>query len=484
MSASAALSPGWRSLPALAWLALAAPLPADGQDPPGPAPATADTAGAGAHLPSPGPIRNGADWPAPGDQYRRAYRESLANGELLEAETAAKQLIDHLNATGDTGFRPMADALASLAYAQRGRERFEPAAANYEAAIALLEAGENRLSASLIEPLSALADTYAASGRPDLAASVYRRALHVAQVNEGPHTLRQAELLDAMSQALLDSGDRDAALHAVDAMYRLYTYAFSPRAEEVVPALERKARLLEALGRYDEERTVYRRIANIVADHHGEEDLRLFDTYLALAHTYFHDLDEVYFRSEPTTETGETFLEKALELTERNPQATWRMQAEALLALADYYTLRDVQDKARIHYRRAWELLSAATERLPMRQRELERTVALIAPHLDAVARFGYGKRDETADPADYEEGHVVARYRVNDRGRVTDVEVVAADPPGLEGMETHVVYGLRRLVFRPRHVAGEPVATPGQVFRHDYRYPASGLRARRNAGD
>lgn len=412
--------------------------------------------------------------------YQRHYEEALAQGQYREAEMAAKQIIDGLIDDDRAGHMTRAQALSRLAFAQRQRQLYESALQNYEAAIQLLEMGENRLSASLVAPLHALGDTYMESGQADLAMAVYDQALHIRHVNDGPHTLDQVELLDAMATALVERGDVDGALAAVDRVYYLYARAFAPDGEEVLPALERKAALLNDADRHQQERMVYREIVRIIRNRRGESHLSLLEPYTALGRTYFYDLDKVYFRSEPTTETGETFLKKALELTEENPEATWLMQEQALIELGDYYTVRDIQDKARIHYRRAWNVLSSDNARRAQRQTDLERAVLLVHSPLDPYANFGYRSSNENADAADYKQGYVVARFTVNDRGRVTDVGIADADPAGFDSMEVRVMQAVRDFIYRPRYQRGTPVRTSSQRFRHDYLYLESDLAADR----
>lgn len=401
--------------------------------------------------------------------YRRQYDDALAKGLFGEAETAAKKMLE--TALGGSAGRPLvADGLERLAFAQHQQQLYEPAVQNYAAAIEALRSTGDRLSEKLIAPLRGLGDSYVASGRADLALPVYAEALHIRQVNDGPHTLEQIELLDDIAVALERSGDAEAALDTLDRMFLIYARAFAADSEEVLPVLGRKAGLLNDLDRHQEERAVYREITGIIRNRRGEYDLSLLQPYFALGRTYFHDLDDVYFRSEPTTETGETFLRRALEVTERNPEATWDMQAQALLALGDYYTLRDVQDKARIQYSRAWELLSADADRLDRRRQELGRPVLLLRPPLDAYANFGY-RSDADADPAEYKDGHVVARFTVNDRGRPVDLEILDADPRGFAAMETRVRQAVRGFIFRPRYDAGRATSSPGREFRHEFHY-------------
>ena len=401
--------------------------------------------------------------------WRRQYDDALAKGLFGEAETAAKKMLEAI--VGGGASQPLvAEGLTRLALAQREQQLYDPAVQNYSAAIDLLRGTGNRLREDLIAPLRGLGDTYVASGRADLALPVYEEALHIRHVNDGPHTLEQVGLLDDIAVALERSGSAEAALDTLDRMFFLSARAYASDSEEVLPVLGRKAGLLNGLGRHQEERAVYREITGIIRNRRGEYDLSLLQPYFALGRTYIHDLDDAYFRSEPTTETGETFLRKALEVTERNPAATWAMQAQALIELGDYYTLRDVQDRARIQYGRAWELLSAEADRLGRRRQALGRPVLLLRPPLDASANFGY-RSDADADPAEYKDGHVVARFTVNDRGRPVDLEIVDADPPDFAAMETRVRLAVRGFIFRPRYDAGRPTSTPDHEFRHEFRY-------------
>ena len=401
--------------------------------------------------------------------WRRQYDDALAKGLFGEAEAIAKRMLETLLG-GGAGQPLVADGLARLAFAQRQQQLYEAAVQNYAAAVDLLRSTGDHLSSNLIPPLRGLGDTYVASGRADMALPVYEQALHIRHVNDGPHTLEQVELLDDIAVALERSGGAEAALVALDRMFSLYARAYAADSEEVLPVLGRKAGLLNALDRHQEERAVYREITTIIRSRRGEYDLSLLQPYSALGRTYFHDLDDAYFRSEPTTETGETFLRKALEVTERNAAATWAMQTQALIELGDYYTLRDVQDRARIQYGRAWELLSADADRLDRRRRELGQPIMLLRPPLDASANFGY-RSDANAEPAEYKDGHVVARFTVNERGRAVDLEIVDADPRNFSAMETRVRQAVRGFIFRPRYDAGRPASTPGHEFRHEFRY-------------
>jgi len=399
------------------------------------------------------------------------YGEALDMQQYREAETAAKQRIEFLIDAEGSAESLMADALSDLALVQRLSEQYDAALQNYLAAIRVVEQSENMLSEKLIELLRGLGDTYMASGHADLALSAYDRALHVQHVNDGPHNLGQVEILDAMAVAEAEAGNPDAALGMIDRMFVLHARQYATDSEEMLPVLTRRAELLNSLGRHGDERLVYLDIVRIIEGHRGEADVSLIEPYTALGRTYLHEVDEVIFRSEPTSQTGETYLKKAVDVARKSPDADWLMQEQALIELGDYYTILDVQDKARQNYRAAWKLLSSDSGRLEQRGKDLEMPMPLLRPSLDRHANFGYRGGAEDPDPSALIEGYIVAQFTVNDRGRVTDISILESDPPDFTEMETRMHRTLRESVFRPRYENGNPTRTERLQFRHDFLY-------------
>ena len=398
------------------------------------------------------------------------YEGSIASHQYQEAQVAAKRRIEYLLRDEDPPGSLMAAALEDLAFAQRLSESFEAAIQNYSAAIDLLARGNSMLSGRLIDPLRGLGDTYMASAQPHLALPVYERALHLNHVNEGPHNLGQLDILDTMMAAEEEAGRPDSALGVVDRMSALYARHFGTGSEEMLPVLARRAALQNRLGQHQGERLTYLDVVRIIQEHRGESDVSLIEPYSAIGRTYLHEVGDVVFRSEPTGQTGETFLKKALDVARKNPDAGGLIQAELLIQLADYYTVMNAHDKARRRYRSAWNILSA-NGRLDERRNDLETTVPIVRPKLDRYANFGYrSAADASADTA-YDEGYIVASFTVNERGRVTDIEVVEGDPADFGAMQTRVQRTLRESVFRPRYEDGDPVRTEGQLFRHDFLY-------------
>ena len=68
-----------------------------------------------------------------------------------------------------------------------------------------------------------------------------------------------------------------------------------------------------------------------------------------------------------------------------------------------------------------------------------------------------------------YAWGSITLRFALSAQGRAERIQIVVADPPGL--MDARYVQRLREAIFRPRLLAGEPVATRRLRYFHEFRY-------------
>ena len=398
------------------------------------------------------------------------YRAAIEDMQYEEAETAAKRRIEHLLQAGTSSGYVMADALIDLAFAQREGRQYEAAIQNYLGAIGILEETDDMLSHRLVAPLRGIGDSHVASGNADLAVPLYERALHVSHVNAGPHNFQQVELLDAMIEAEVKVGRPDAALALADRISLLYARRYAADSEEMLPALWRRAGLLKDMGRYKDERLVYLDVVRIIEKHHGRDSVDLVRPYTMLGRTYLQEVDQVIFRSEPTAQTGETYLKRAVEIARKN-NVDVRTRFERLIDLADYYTILNVQDKARRHYREAWSLLSENEEDMAVRSDAFNTMAPLVQPKLDGHANFGYRSGGDDPDEPAQASGFMLAQFTINERGRVTDIEIIEADPPEFPEMATRITRTLRESVYRPRYENGDPVKKRKQRMRHDFTY-------------
>ncbi|NIV17121.1 MAG: tetratricopeptide repeat protein [Woeseiaceae bacterium] len=413
------------------------------------------------------------------------FKMLVEQGSLDEADTVAKRIIEIAIRAKGPQSNEMAKALTNLAIVQHRSNEFEAAQQNYQSAIEIIEENEDRLNVQLVNPLKGLAAAQLESGRPDLATATYGRAVHVTHVNEGPHNLMQVNLLEDLAEVKLRMGDLDSARDVQETIYALNARAHRNDALGLIPALMKRAEWQHRAGLIFDERATYRRVIRIIQQRLGKEDLALVEPLIRLGRSFFFvDLsgDTSYMNS--TATSGEIYFKQALRISKENPDTTWRIIADATLALGDYYMYEGNSQRARHVYDEAWELLSTPeyrAEKLNFRSSELESSVVL---RRLPVAQY-VGESDPRAgatpdDPA--QKGTVSVTYGISPQGRTGNVQIIEAIPPEFVAMQQSVGREVRRRLYRPRFQDGEPIETTGHVSVHTYWYKQSDLDAAREA--
>jgi tetratricopeptide (TPR) repeat protein len=363
-----------------------------------------------------------------------------------------------------------ARALQNLAVAQQVQGSHESAIQNYQAALNLIASEEDNLSPALILPLRGLAMVHLDSGRSDEAFATFDRAMHVSNVNYGPHSLKQLPILNSKLQIHLEQDDPAAALDALDRMYMLYTRKYSRDSEELLPALYQKAKTYEQLNMRGEAYRAWRHIRAIKRELYAENDVALIEPNIKMAAISVHILHESVYRA-VTTSIAEKHLKKALWIAENNPDSGWEAKRDCLLALADYYTLFNLRGRAHRYYVATWELLSSDDHYLVARAESFASPVPLSQSLPDPYTDFEYNPDREKLTQDDYLEGEMVMEFTINDRGRTEDHRVVGANPPNFSRMEYRVRKAVKDFVYRPRYVDGVAANTGDQQYRIKYFY-------------
>jgi tetratricopeptide (TPR) repeat protein len=419
--------------------------------------------------------------PASANQQQRdefaAYAEALANEAFSEAEIAAKQMVEHVDADAADAVVARARALHNLAIAQQYKGSHASAMQNYSTALELTASEDDRLSPSLILPLRGLASAYLETGRPDDALATYERALHVSNVNYGPHSFRQVPVLQSQMQFYLDLEDPASALTVLERITMLYAREYAWNSAEMLPALYQEAELYDQLDMYESARKTWRHILNIQKEHLAENDLALIEPNIRIAKYYVRILHGDSFRYVASS-PAEKHLEQALWIAENSPGSNWEVRKDCLLSLADFYTVFDLKGRARRYYTAAWELLSSADEYLAARAENLEQPVPLLQPQPDPYANFEYRSDRDSVAPEDYLVGEVLMAFTVTDEGRTTDHRFVEANPPGFAHMERRVRNAVKGFVYRPRYEHGQAAETADQYYRARYYYLPSDYEA------
>jgi hypothetical protein len=411
--------------------------------------------------------------PSPGAESRLqvdSLRAAIRNGSLDEAEIVAKQAVERASTEGSSA-AGRAQALQNLAAVQYLRKDLAPAIRNYRAAVDAIVAREDHLSADLVLPLQALAIAYDADERPVEAFDTLTRALHVSNVNFGPHSLQQVPIIESIMDMHYAHGDDESGNDALDRITMIYTRRFGREADELLPVLRRRAAEFRRQHSLFEERREWRHMLDVIRHTRGEDDLAMIEPLTGLAENFMAEMTHMVFRARPTGPTAEYYFLQAQAIADGNPDSDAMTRVKCMLALGDYYTRIDMPARARNWYGQAWALMSGNDALLAERADLMERPNALYAPAPARYANFGYDLDARDVRDSDYAKGHIVVTYSVDDRGRARDIEIIEAEPPDFGRMETHVTATLKNYVYRPRYRGGSPRAVKNLRFRHDFLY-------------
>ncbi len=402
------------------------------------------------------------------------YRDAMNDGMYGEADTLAKQIVELAIEMHGLDSDVTARAITNLAIAQHGAEDYAAAQLNFIAAIEIIERISDRLNEDLINPLKGLAATELAQGKPMLAAETYQRAMHISHVNFGPHNTEQLEVLESLAETYKSAGEFDEAQDMLQRIFALQVRNFTGNAEEMVPALLHQARWMHRLRLYDRERHTWRRAIAIIEQQRGKDHLSLIQPLIGLGNSYLYvNLNEPDYYHPAAIGSGEIYLKRAVRIAENNPDADWKLRAETLIELGDYYLLTEKTNRALRRYRDAWNILSTDESRHAERERLLQSlpVVQDIAP----PKVYGLDTDIAGARRDGYETGHLEYRYTLSARGRATRVELIEIEPPGVDEMIRKVNRDLRYFVRRPKMVDGNIEETPDMIYRHEFYYrPAS----------
>ena len=410
------------------------------------------------------------------ERYFELYKAAMENEAYLEADALAKQVVELSIRLFGVNSLDSARALTNLGIAQHQNEQYDLAITNYEAAIDIIERTEDRLNGNLVNPLKGLGAAQLASGRPVEAAETFQRAVHITHVNEGPHNLDQVQVLESLAETYLAVGKLDEAETLTEIIFGLEARDKDLESLAILPVLEKQAYWQHRLQLFDKERYTWRKVIDIIEDQSGNDDLRLIRPLTGLGKSYLYvgSTDAAYYQPTAIT-SGEVYLKRAVRIAEDNPEATWEMKEDTLLALGDFYILSGQASRARRVYEDAWSLLSADDERLANRHEHLEKLVVLQDIHPPKYVGIDGEVRAQLPGD-DYEQGKVVFDYSVSTRGFTSDVVLVEAEPAAFEDMQRTVQNNLRTLIYRPRLVEGQAVATDGLTYTHKFFYRQSDL--------
>lgn len=415
------------------------------------------------------------------DNSRENYERALNNGLFDEAAVAAKSRLDQAIRSGQGRELSAAELLDDLAEAQRLMGAYDSALQNYELAVDIVVTERDMLDIALTEPLLGIGKTYLEIGRADLALDYLQRALHVRTVNDGPHSIEQAETLEVLADSYRSLGKPRKAADAADRLYLLYSRKFSANSMQLVPILLKQGHILGDISDWRRQRKAYNDALKIIETADGKSSVHSIRPLLSLGNSHSREYFNQFIQAENEEDlpdknllaNAEIFYESAFDLVPNVADEDWRIAQDALLTIGDFYTMTDEQSRARVLYRSAWNLLSADDEKLLQRRINLEQVTPLLQPEPDLNVALP-PKADPETKSAKYQTGFIVSQFTVTRRGKLADLGLLEISPERNEVIEAEVREALNRFIYRPRFVLGAPVDTTGERIRYEFPYARS----------
>ena len=393
------------------------------------------------------------------------YQQSLDAGLYGEAADTQKRYIGTLLSDPRYDRVEWGRVLDRLADAQLLDDDHRSASENFELAVEVLENETNRLDGVLIEPLIGLARAQTGTGAYGEAIRTYKRAIHVQQVNNGPHAFGQAIVLDEMSKVAFDMGDYDSANRYKLAYASVYRQNYDDDYLKQVDALLSQARMFASTGKLLDAQYSYRRIIADIEDADGGKSLALLPAIYQ-----FVDLLQNHTIADGIngSDKARRFLRRAVYIAERHPEATAMHRAEAYLAYADHLSVNSADDVSALrYYRQAWAELSSDATLLEVRNEHFAKPVLLnpipynSSPVMRKVLRLSTSSNDEISLT------RLAASFDIDTRGSARNISIVEGDPTGY--MDPILLRHVEMFVFRPRFVDSEPVAYIDQIYVIEY---------------
>jgi tetratricopeptide (TPR) repeat protein len=378
--------------------------------------------------------------------YLRSARNALIDAlDFQGALGPARELVSRPGAAGDSA---LPRDLATLARVEAELGDFEGAERDYLKSIDLVEHAEGEFSISLMDAYQGLGRSYIKNRRYPEAVTALDQARHISQRNLGLFNVTQTPLIDDLTTAYLGLGDTVTAQRLQQERLDNAVRRFGENDPKTIPFRYQLASYYDESRLRSAARTEYEKILALVEQQSGENDAALLRPLRELLRIdlLLGDRDVAWTRIN--------------DILARGTEIDAREHGLALAALGDWSTAKDDPLTAKGYYAEAYRLLEQVSGESPT-------SVFAVPEMLDFIAPLTGVDRGERTRP--YAWGAIELAFDVSADGRASNVSVVNATPAGL--VEEVFSRRIRETHFRPRIVAGEPVATAGVHSTHYFRY-------------
>jgi tetratricopeptide (TPR) repeat protein len=379
----------------------------------------------------------------------RRYRDAMIDSrDFSAALKPATEAVAMQTKTHDADYPT---DLTTLARVQAELGQLDKAEMNYLAAIAAVEAAGGEFSLDLLSPYRGLARSYIRGGRYPEALSTLQTAREVSQRGLGLFNVEQSPLLDDRTTAYLGLGDtREAQRLQVERLDNAIK-RFGETDPRVIPFRYHLADYYERSRLPDSARDQYTAVLKTQESQFGAAHPSLLAPLRELVHM---DL------LTDQTAHGEAHA-RLVSVLEKNPNTDPVERGLALATLGDWAIVAGDTDAAHTYYQQAWAALS--------QKADFDVAGVFAKPEMiDFVAPLNSVDRGERTKP--YAWAEIEFKLDVAADGLPSNVHVVHREGTQRWPQESVYTRRVRETHFRPRLVAGEPVATDDVEFTHYFR--------------
>ena len=337
--------------------------------------------------------------------------------------------------------------LAALGLIRAELRDLDAALNNLIEAVDLVVKAEGEYSPTLIEYYRGLGRTYIKGGQYQQAIVTLEQAQHITQRHLGLFNVEQAALLDDITTAYLGLGNTvDAQKTQVERLDNAIR-RFGPTDPRVIPFRYTLAQYYERSRLPESAREQYEEVLRSQEGRLGGADAGLLAPLRELV-----QLDLIVSQGAETEQH-----DRLAAVLEQSQNATPIDRGVSLALLGDWATVTGDTAAAADYYRDAWRTLSAQPD-IDVAEYFRKPTMIDFVPPLSPV------DRNERSKP--YTWAEIALEFDVSASGLPSDVRVMTRDQR-TASLQARYNRRIRETHFRPRLVAGEPVATTNVRSTH-----------------
>jgi len=349
----------------------------------------------------------------------------------------------------------------------------------YSARIRTLESTQGAYSYQLGEQLLGYGRALQVQGDHKQAVDVFKRAVHLARVNDGLYSQSQIPLVLAQISSLMSMRDYATADERQTYLHRIQTRVLDAGTERAQAYMQQanwhRSAYELAIGNNEGERLLnmrylYRLAVTDIVNAEGEKSRSLLTPLLGLLRTqhlitrfevgsytgsgpfksYSDDTEGMLIAAQSRTfKEGQAVIRAIQNIKNDEDPSNKARHVEALVQMGDWYLWNQKRRKAFEIYQTALAELATLDDTEALRRRLFDNPVAL--PVLDDLKFLPVEVSAEEAD--------ILLEFSVSARGKVSDiVQIKTAKEPKTE--MRRLMRQLRAVPFRPRFDGNTPVDT------------------------